>query len=718
MTMGTPPRTAREWVLDHLSVRLRLALWTAGLLFITLTLFSVIIFTVTANQLQAGVDSTLQQNGQVIASTIRDALATSADTHPPAATPTASPTPSPTPKPSPTSTGAATPSATANTTPTTVPGATATPLPTAPPEEQTKVKQKLELSPQVKTILGRLNLTFEVLTTSGAVAYNAQNIASTGLPINQPIVKDALQRGACSAYTMRQRDGSVLRVYVYPVTLPSGGNGGQTASTAPTQAETDCHSPTVDVQPLGAVLVAKSLDDVDSSLSTLSHLLAIGVVVAVIFTSLGGWLIAGNGLRPISSVTRTARAIAVNAHAAGLGRRVDYRGPRDEVGELAGTFDDMLAAIERVAIAQRRFVADASHELRAPLTTIKGSLEFLRRVPNLPEEERTAVLDDAYTESERMAALVNDLLLLARADAAATGAPGSGAARLDDQMRGRREVVELDQLALDIFRHGRALLQARHIQGVQIGIANLEPEVVMADPGQLRQVLLILLDNAIKYTPSGGRIRVAVSRQGARAAISISDSGIGIELEVLPHIFDRFYRGDQARERDQHGSGLGLAIAKWIVDAHRGEIAVTSEPGKGSTFTILLPAAKRIGEQPSTKLPALPRPEPRSKMAGAMSPLVRLAGNMSRPRGGNGGSGKGTGATGAPGTGTGTGTGGASRETIRRAARGERKAPREVLRDGRSGGETGKMLRAKRQRTTNTPKPAKSADEQQPGSQY
>jgi anti-sigma regulatory factor (Ser/Thr protein kinase) len=240
-----------------------------------------------------------------------------------------------------------------------------------------------------------------------------------------------------------------------------------------------------------------------------------------------------------------------------------------------------------------------------------------------------------------MTSLVNDLLLLARADATASGSPGSDAARLDDQLRGRREPVELDQLALDIFRHARAQLQARRERGLQLAIENLEPEVVMADPGQIRQLLLILLDNAIKYTPSGGKVRISVTRQGARAAISISDTGIGIEPEVRPHIFDRFFRGDAARERDEHGSGLGLAIAKWIVDAHQGEISIYSQPGKGSTFTVLLPAAKRIGEQTSAKQPALPAPPARAPrslrpsrpvVAGVISPLARWAENVSRPR--------------------------------------------------------------------------------------
>jgi len=630
------PRAVRQWVLDRVSVRLRLALWYAGLLFITLTLFSIIVYTVAQSQLEASVDSTLLHNGQVIATTVQDALSSDISTPPGQATPGVTGTPRPSPTTAATATSNTTPNATTGTTPGATLAPSPNPVPTADPEQQAKVQQSINLSNTVPAILGKIDVTFEVLDAHGAVDAHAPNITATGIPRDNAAIENALQYGICQPYTARQ-NGSLFRVYVYPITLPSSGIGTSTSTSTASTSSQNCQSPSTNHTPtvVGVVLVAKTLDDVNGTLATLRELLAIGVIVAIIFTSLGGWLLAGNGLRPIASVTRTARAIAVNAHAAGLGRRVDYRGPRDEVGELAATFDDMLAAIERVSNAQRRFVADASHELRAPLTTIRGSLEFLRRAPDLPEEERSAVLADAYAEAERMTALVNDLLLLARADATASGSPGSDAARLDDQLRGRREPVELDQLALDIFRHARVQLQARRERGIQIGIESLEPEVVMADPGQIRQLLLILLDNAIKYTPSGGKVRISVTRQGARAAISISDTGIGIEPEVRPHIYDRFFRGDQARERDEHGSGLGLAIAKWIVDTHQGEISVYSQPGKGSIFTVLLPAAKRIGEQTSAKIPALParasRPS-RSVVAGAISPLARWAENVSRPR--------------------------------------------------------------------------------------
>ncbi len=618
MSVRSLPRVARQWMLDHVSIRLRLSLWYASLLAVTLTLFSIVVFAVAQNQLQANVDKSLQNNASSIAATLRGQLLANS-TQPATPTP-ASPPPTATPR-EPTATATASADATA--------AATATPVPTPDPATQREIQNQLNL--KVPQLLGQLDLAFEVLNVRGTVTYYAPNISSTGLPLNMNVIDTALHSGICGTYTQRQQH-TQLRIFVQPVTLPVAARSGHAALDTATAAA-DCQNYDPSMQVVGAVIIAKPIDDVNSSLLTLSHLLTIGVIIAVLFTSVGGWLIAGNGLQPITRMTRTARAIAVNAHGAGLGRRVGYRGPRDEVGELAATLDDMLGAIERVASAQRRFVADASHELRAPLTTIKGSLEFLRKARDLPAQEQAAVLDDAYTEAERMTALVNDLLLLARADAAAASGQGDQAARLDDHMRGRRELIELDQLALDIFRHGRTQLAARNRSQLQLTIDGLEPVAVLADPGQIRQVLLILLDNAIKYTPAG-KVRISVTRQGARAAVSISDTGIGIEPEIRQHIFERFYRGDQARDRDQHGSGLGLAIAKWIVEAHNGEISVYSQPGAGSTFTILLPAARRPGDHTTSgRVPAVASSRTtRSVMAGAISPLARLAGTVSRPR--------------------------------------------------------------------------------------
>ena len=192
----------------------------------------------------------------------------------------------------------------------------------------------------------------------------------------------------------------------------------------------------------------------------------------------------------------------------------------------------MLASIQETAGAQRRFVADASHELRAPLTTIRGNLELLRQAPDLSESDRSGLLDDAYLEAERMTSLVGDLLLLARVDAAAAS-HGRGEAELREQLSGRRELVEMDQLVMDLLRAGQSQLRALRKQ-IRLSVTTLAPVTVMADPGQLRQLGMILLDNAIKYTPNGGEIRLAVTQTGPLVSLTVSDTGIGIAQRIIP----------------------------------------------------------------------------------------------------------------------------------------------------------------------------------------
>ncbi|HKB48214.1 MAG TPA: histidine kinase dimerization/phospho-acceptor domain-containing protein, partial [Ktedonobacterales bacterium] len=394
-----------RWALDRFSIRLRLAIWYAMLVAATLALFSVIVFAVAQYQIENSVDQGLQSNAQIIALTVQGGLAgppsvlpgvpSSATTTPSVATPSATPA------------GTATSSPSANGTATPLP--TATPVPSIDPSTKKKIQQQLALSGPVKDLLGRLNLTFEVLDANHAVVYSPSNIAASPLVLDATSLRATL-RGACMATTRSQRgSGSTLRIYLYPLTLPAAGGKSAVNVSGPTSCTVAAGTSVV-----GVVVVAKTVDDVNTTLSTLQHLLFAGVLVALLLASLGAWFIAGNGLRPIASLTRTARSIATNAQRGGLGKRVGYRGPRDEVGELAATFDDMLAALERTANAQRRFIADASHELRAPLTTIKGSLELLRAARDLPESERAGALEDAYAEAARMAGLVNDLLLLAR----------------------------------------------------------------------------------------------------------------------------------------------------------------------------------------------------------------------------------------------------------------------------------------------------------------
>ncbi len=266
-------------------------------------------------------------------------------------------------------------------------------------------------------------------------------------------------------------------------------------------------------------------------------------------------------------------------------------GGQDELAHLVDAFNTMLTALESATAAQRRFVADASHELRAPLTTIQGNLALLlaRRDEIVPEEQR-AMLADAHVETLRLGQLVNDLLALARADAG-NDAPAADAADRASAPARRPRLVDLDRIVLDLVRQTRARVAAEG-SGLELKIARIEPVHIRGDEVELRQLALILLDNAVKYTPAsatGARVTVSLERSGAQAVLRVRDTGIGIDAADLPHVFDRFYRADRARDRQ--GTGLGLSIAQSLVEQHGGTITIESTVGKGSTFTVRLPAS-------------------------------------------------------------------------------------------------------------------------------
>ncbi len=322
------------------------------------------------------------------------------------------------------------------------------------------------------------------------------------------------------------------------------------------------------VNPAAEFLVgAASLAPLDASIGAFRRLMALLATGAGLATFLAAWLLAGRALRPLATLTAAAGAIA-RSH--GFAQRVPVGDRRDELGHLAATFNDMLASLEHAYQAQQRFVADASHELRAPLTAIQGNLELLVRQPAMPPAEREEVLQEAKREADRLARLVADLLALARADAGLTL---------------RRQQVELDRVLLETVGEARRLARGQRVE-----ISALEPMVVEGDPDSLRQLLLILLDNAIKYTPANGHITIGLRRCGAGVEIAIQDTGIGIPPEALPHVFERFYRADPARARDPGGTGLGLPIARWIARQHGGDVTLASEPGRGTTATVRLPA--------------------------------------------------------------------------------------------------------------------------------
>jgi two-component system, OmpR family, sensor kinase len=324
---------------------------------------------------------------------------------------------------------------------------------------------------------------------------------------------------------------------------------------------------------VGAVQLARSLDGYVQSQNTLRQILIIGSSFATVIAFGIGWVLAGIALRPIDRITQTAQAIGAERD---FGRRVNYIGPHDEIGRLTTTFNEMLGVLQaayrqeaQALQAQRRFVADASHELRTPLTTIRGNIALLQREPPISNEDRIAVLADMADESERMSRLVNDLLVLARADA---GRPL------------RSERVAIKPLIEDVCRKVKVLAPHHTID-----CSDLDDVDVRGDQDAIKQVLLILLDNARKFTPPGGQINVSMSDGAEQIALHVRDTGIGIDPAALPYIFERFYRGDTSRTGG--GAGLGLSIAQTLVKSQNGTISVESTPGAGSTFTITLPKA-------------------------------------------------------------------------------------------------------------------------------
>jgi len=234
----------------------------------------------------------------------------------------------------------------------------------------------------------------------------------------------------------------------------------------------------------------------------------------------------------------------------------------------------MLARLETSFAALRRFTADASHELKTPLTVLRADVERAMH-PATNRGERMVALEEALQETARMSDLVDSLLTLARAD--------------EGRFDIHRTPIELDPLVREVYE--TAVILGEHA-GLTLSLPQLEDGVVMGDRTRLRQLLLNLVTNAIKYTPRGGRVEVAVTRRPHdEIAITVRDTGIGIAATDLPHVFDRFWRADRARSRasERGGFGLGLAISQWIVQAHGGSLTVQSRLGRGSVFTVVLP---------------------------------------------------------------------------------------------------------------------------------
>ncbi len=400
------------------------------------------------------------------------------------------------------------------------------------------VKDSFGLKPVTKFI--------QVLDESGRIGKKSENLQHLQLPITISALKNASQ-GKVTFETTNALGEYPLRMVTVPVIRRR--------------------------HIINIVQVATSLEQVEEVLKTLLLILWITVPSALVVASLGGLFLANKALRPVDEITKTARMITSKS----LNQRIKLKKTKDEIGRLAETFNDMISRLGRSFKQIRQFTADASHELRTPLTILKGETEVGLRRRRRPEEYRK-ILTSNLEEVNHMSQIVDDLLFLSKAD--------MGEVHL------QKHHIDLTKLVSEVHTQAKMMAMAKDIE---VHISNDADGVVIGDRLKLRQLLLNLVDNGVKYTPEGGEMRISLERDDGRFKLRVMDNGIGIAPEDQPHIFDRFFRVDKARSREAGGSGLGLSICKWIVEAHGGEITLESELGKGSIFTVTLPRATPDG---------------------------------------------------------------------------------------------------------------------------
>lgn len=407
-------------------------------------------------------------------------------------------------------------------------------------------------------VFGAPSLFVQLVSPTGQVTTRSLNLSEAELPADDAVLRTLMD--GLAIFETVVVEGRSLRIYNLPLYVQG--------------------------RPIGVLQVGRSLAPIEEALSNLRSTLAVVASSSLGAAVICGWFLAGAALRPIDRMSQAAAAIGASQD---FNRRVEHHGTGDELGRLAQTFNAMLARLqdaysrleranrelEAALVVQRRFVADASHELRTPLTAIRGNVGLLQRVTDLAPQDRDETLADLAAEVERMSRLVNDLLLLARADAGQ---------HLDLQP------LDLQPLVLSAVRQARLLAD-----GLSVELEDPVPDLwINGDADRLAQVLLILLDNAIKYTPPSGQVRVSVQRKGERVALGVSDTGVGIPPEELPRVFDRFFRGDWSRPHG--GAGLGLSIAHWIVAEHGGSIRVESTVGQGTSATVSFPVVAAPAE--------------------------------------------------------------------------------------------------------------------------
>jgi heavy metal sensor kinase len=316
-----------------------------------------------------------------------------------------------------------------------------------------------------------------------------------------------------------------------------------------------------------SLVALSSRESIVADLAIVRRLLYFGLPLLLLAAGLGGYWLATRSLRPLRVMAGQTRSITSQ----NLSRRLEIGPSSEELEALAQTFNELLARLDTSFETMRRFIADASHELRTPVAVIRGEADVALNRERSPAEYRES-LAIIHDESKRLSCLIDDLLNLARADA------GHVVLRMGE--------LYCNDLLAECCRWVQPLAAAKAISIECRSGADME---YRGDEALLRRMLLNLLDNAIRYTPPGGTIVVSLDRACDSFAIRVSDTGIGIAPEAASRVFERFYRGDEARSREAGGFGLGLSIVKWIAESHRGSVELTSAPSAGATFTVRLP---------------------------------------------------------------------------------------------------------------------------------
>ena len=394
---------------------------------------------------------------------------------------------------------------------------------------------------------GNLNKFYRIYDGSGSVGSRSGNISASEFPLSGTAYADAL-KGNNSYETFKVGGKHPIRVITMPVM--------------------------VNDKLVNLVQVGTSLQAVQETLRNLKIILFTAVPSVLIFAALFARFMARRALKPISRIIDTARDIGQGQE---LSKRIPVLKIKDELGQLALTFNEMMNRLENSFKQMRQFSSDASHELRTPLTVLKGQNELILSKLRKPEEYQE-VISSNLEEINYMSKVLEDLFLLSKSD--------------ENQVSLDCKQVNLKPLVEEVCKHAEVLAEEKNIK---IIIAFLEVVQVKGDEVRLRQMSWNILQNGIKYTQCGGELKVSLQNDGEFALMTIQDTGIGIPEEDLDFIFNRFYRVDKARSRDEGGSGLGLSICRQIAEAHKGTIEVQSKLGVGTRFKIRIPLISNDG---------------------------------------------------------------------------------------------------------------------------